>query len=86
MRLARGATPTEVGMSETFKKQAGIAAIVSRLNKEIVGILNMPDIRKQLSEKGYEPVSSTPEQFGVQIATEQVKWASLVRQINLRLD
>jgi tripartite-type tricarboxylate transporter receptor subunit TctC len=61
-------------------------AIVSRLNKDIVAILDMPDVRKMLSEKGFEPVSSTPQQFGAQIASEQVKWANVVKQINLHLD
>jgi tripartite-type tricarboxylate transporter receptor subunit TctC len=61
-------------------------AIVSRLNKEIVAILDMPDVRKVLAEKGFEPASSTPQQFGAQIASEQLKWASVVRRMNLRLD
>jgi tripartite-type tricarboxylate transporter receptor subunit TctC len=61
-------------------------AIVTRLNKEIVAILNMPDVRKLLSEKGFEPMSSTPQQFGAQIASEQVKWANVVKEINLHLD
>ena len=61
-------------------------AIVSRLNKEIVAILNMPDVRRSLSEKGFEPVSSTPQQFGAQITSEQAKWASVVKQIDLHLD
>jgi tripartite-type tricarboxylate transporter receptor subunit TctC len=61
-------------------------AIVSRLNKEIVAILNMPEVRRSLSEKGFEPVSSTPLQFGAQITSEQAKWASVVKQIDLHLD
>ena len=61
-------------------------AIVSRLNKEIVAILNMPEVRRSLSEKGFEPVSSTPQQFAAQIASEQAKWASVVKQIDLHLD
>jgi tripartite-type tricarboxylate transporter receptor subunit TctC len=61
-------------------------AIVSRLNREIVAILNMPDVRHSLSEKGFEPVSSTPQQFAAQIASEQAKWASVVKQIDLHLD
>jgi tripartite-type tricarboxylate transporter receptor subunit TctC len=61
-------------------------ASVARLNKEIVAVLNMPDVRSMLSERGFEPVSSTPQQFGAQIGSEQVKWASVVRQICLHLD
>jgi tripartite-type tricarboxylate transporter receptor subunit TctC len=61
-------------------------AIVARLNKEIVAVLNMPDVRSMLSGRGFEPVSSTPQQFGAQIASEQVTWASVVRQVGLHLD
>ncbi|MES2362406.1 MAG: tripartite tricarboxylate transporter substrate binding protein [Pseudomonadota bacterium] len=60
--------------------------IVTRLNVEIVKALNMPDAHALLSSKGFEPVSSTPEQFSALIESDQVSWASLVKQMNLRLN
>lgn len=59
--------------------------IVTRLNGEIVKALNMPDVHALLASKGFEPAGSTPEQFSAQIGAEQASWASLVRQLNLRL-
>ncbi|UUZ67331.1 tripartite tricarboxylate transporter substrate binding protein [Polaromonas sp. P1(28)-13] len=60
--------------------------IVARLNSEIVKTLNMPDVHTLLASKGYEPASSTPEQFSALIKSEQVSWASFVKQMNRRPD
>lgn len=60
--------------------------IVARLNSEIVKTLNMPDVHMLLASKGYEPASSTPEQFSALIESEQVSWASFVKQMNRRPD
>src|SRR5437899_2773358 len=37
------------------------AAIIARLNREIVAILHLPDVVERLSAQGAEPVGSTPE-------------------------
>jgi len=55
------------------------AAIVARLNREIVAILHMPDVVERLSNQGAEPVGSTPEEFAAYIKSETVKWAKVVR-------
>jgi tripartite-type tricarboxylate transporter receptor subunit TctC len=56
------------------------AAIVARLNREIVAILHMPDVVERLSNQGAEPVGSTPEEFAAYIKSETVKWAKVVRE------
>jgi len=55
------------------------AAIVERLNREIVAILHLPDVVERLSNQGAEPVGSTPEEFAAYIRSETVKWAKVVR-------
>ncbi len=55
------------------------AAIIARLNREIVAILHRPDIVERLSSQGSEPVGSTPEEFAAYIRSETVKWAKVVR-------
>ncbi|KJK09625.1 LacI family transcriptional regulator [Burkholderiaceae bacterium 16] len=59
--------------------------IVARLNGEIVKALNMPDVHALLANKGFEPAGGTAEQFSTLIGAEQASWASMVRQLNLRL-
>ncbi len=55
------------------------AAVVARLNREIVAILHLPDVVERLSVQGAEPVGSTPEEFAAYIRSETVKWAKVVR-------
>ena len=38
------------------------AAIISRLNEEIAGVLNRAEIRKKLLDAGVEVVGSSPQQ------------------------
>jgi tripartite-type tricarboxylate transporter receptor subunit TctC len=55
------------------------AAIVARLNREIVAILHMPEIVERLSGQGAEALGSTPEEFAAYIRSETLKWARVVR-------
>jgi tripartite-type tricarboxylate transporter receptor subunit TctC len=54
-------------------------AIVSRLNTEIVRILETKEIRERFTALGAEPVGGTPEQFRAFIASEIEKWARVVK-------
>ena len=62
--LAPGATP---------------APIIDRYNREIVKILNQPDIRKRLHEMEFEIIASTPKQFGDWIKTEIGRWGTVIK-------
>jgi tripartite-type tricarboxylate transporter receptor subunit TctC len=60
------------------------AHIVTLLQREILGILNLPATRERLVELGYEPVGSTPDEFAAQITTEFGKWANVIRAAGIR--
>ncbi len=62
------------------------APIVAKLNREIVRILALPDVRDRLARSGVEPVGSQPEQFASHIARELAQWARVVKDANLRLE
>jgi tripartite-type tricarboxylate transporter receptor subunit TctC len=55
------------------------AAVVVRLNREIVAILHMPEVVERLSGQGAEALGSTPEEFAAYIKSETLKWAKAVR-------
>lgn len=55
-------------------------AIVDRLNKEFVAVLNMPDVREVLHRQGLDAAPSTPEAFGAYIKSETAKWAKVIKQ------
>jgi tripartite-type tricarboxylate transporter receptor subunit TctC len=57
--------------------------IVSRLNGEMVKILNLPDVRKRLLDSGAEPVGNTPEQMAAQIRKETEEFAKIVKQAKI---
>jgi tripartite-type tricarboxylate transporter receptor subunit TctC len=59
------------------------ADIVTKLNTEIVKILNMPDVRERLLAAGSEPVGNTPEQMTAQIAKETAEFAKIVKRAKL---
>ena len=66
---------------------AGTAApIVARLNAEITAALNDPQIQLSMRNLGVEPAPGRPEQFEAYIRSETQKWATVIRQANIRLD
>jgi tripartite-type tricarboxylate transporter receptor subunit TctC len=60
--------------------------IVTRLNREIVDILKLPDVAEKLNQQGALPVGDTPEQFASYIKDEIVKWGAVVRSANIKAD
>ena len=58
-------------------------AIVARLNKELVEIMQAADMREKMIAQGAEPMTNTPEQFSAYIKSEIVKWAAVVKQAGI---
>jgi tripartite-type tricarboxylate transporter receptor subunit TctC len=59
-------------------------AIISRLNKEFIEILRMPDIQKRHAEVGAEIIASTPEQFHAYLKSELAKFSKLVKAAGIK--
>lgn len=62
------------------------AAIIARLNTEVVNVLNTPSVRDFLLKQGVEPRTSTPEQFAAFIKSEIPKWAKVIRFAGVKID
>lgn len=54
------------------------AAIVARLNAELMEVMKDPSVRERVLQAGIEPVASTPEEFGAFIRSEIPKWAKVI--------
>ena len=54
--------------------------IVDRYNRELVKILNSPEVRDKLLAVEFEMVAGTPEQFGEWIRTEIQRWGKVIKQ------
>jgi len=61
-------------------------AIVTRLNQEIVRIINSPDVRSRLLDLGTDIVGDSPDQFGGVIKAELAKWSKLLKETGIRLE
>ncbi len=57
--------------------------IINRLNKEIVTVLNLPDVNKILFASGLDAAPTTPEAFGAYIKSEKDKWEKVIKAANL---
>jgi len=64
---------------------AGIPqAVVSRLNREINAILQVPEMREQLSKQGADPRTAAPEEFTATMAKDLQKWAKVVAAAGIK--
>lgn len=57
--------------------------IVTKLNAEIRKVVERPDIRKQLADRGMEAFSGTPESFDAFLKEQLVVWEKLIRQAKI---
>lgn len=62
------------------------ARVVTRLNGELVKIIQSPDFKRQMLDIGAEPVGDKPEEMARQIKEETAKFASLIKAANITLD
>jgi tripartite-type tricarboxylate transporter receptor subunit TctC len=60
------------------------AAIVAKLNVEIVKAVHSADVQASLAHEGAEAVGSTPEEFGTFIRAEIPRWTIAVRTAGLQ--
>jgi tripartite-type tricarboxylate transporter receptor subunit TctC len=67
--------------------QAGVpAAIVRRLNEEVVRIVRTPEVRDKFTGLGIDAVGNSPEEFATFIRAEVAKWAKVVKASGARVD
>ena len=60
-------------------------AIVERLNREINGLLDQPDVRLALANDGAIASPASPVQFGTLIASEIAHWRSVIRDAGIKI-
>lgn len=60
--------------------------ITARLNRELVKILNMPQMKQNLLGKGAESVGGTQEEFAAFIRAEIERWAKVIKLTGARVN
>jgi tripartite-type tricarboxylate transporter receptor subunit TctC len=54
-------------------------SIVDRLNREVVRIVQLPDVRERLTAEAFDIPIDTPDQFAAHIKADVAKWAKVVK-------
>jgi tripartite-type tricarboxylate transporter receptor subunit TctC len=60
--------------------------IISRLNQEVVKVLNMPDVKEKFFNTGIEVVGSSSEELAATIKTHMAVWGQLIKEKGIRAE
>lgn len=79
-----GLTGYEAGLWTAFVLPAKApAAIVQRVNREVVAVLNAPETRAALDKQGVVIQTSTPEELGALIRNDVTRWTTIIREAGI---
>ena len=77
----------EVGNWAGLLGPAGLdPSIVKKLHAEIIGILDTPDMKDRIKKLGYDVLASPPDEFGMQIRNDVVRWSEVVKKADIPLN
>ena len=62
------------------------AAIINRLNQEIVRVLSMAEVKKRFLNEGLETVGSSPEQLAAAVKADTARIAKVIKDNRIRID
>lgn len=62
------------------------AGIIAKLRSELVTILAIEDVKRELDARGMEAAISSSDEFGKLIASELRKWSTVVRKAGMKAD
>jgi Uncharacterized protein conserved in bacteria len=62
------------------------AAVVQRLNAQIVKVMQVPELKARLHSEGVEVVAGTADEYARFLKDDIAKWAQLVKAANIRIE
>ena len=62
------------------------AAVVRRLNAELVKAVRSPEGRAWFEAQAGVPVGDSPEEFAAHIREEHARWSTLIREAGIRAE
>lgn len=75
-----------VGMTGIFAPAKTPAAIVNRLNQEIVRFMVRPEVKERFLNAGTETIASTPEQLAIAMKADINRMEKVIKDAGIRLD
>ena len=72
--------------SGLFAPSATPPGVVQKLEKELVEIIKLPDVRERLKSLSVDPVGNTSQEFARMITGELPRWQAIAKAANIKLD
>jgi tripartite-type tricarboxylate transporter receptor subunit TctC len=60
--------------------------VIAKVSNSVTAVTKMPEVNQRLSDMGYEPVGSSPDEFALYIKNEMEKWAKVIKAAGIKLD
>ena len=60
--------------------------VVTRVNTDIARVLQLPDVKANLSGQGIEAAPSSPEALAATIKDDYARWGKVIREANIKAD
>jgi tripartite-type tricarboxylate transporter receptor subunit TctC len=60
--------------------------IIDAINKDVVAIIRLPEVREKLATQLMEPVGSTPEEFRARIDGEIARWSTVIKAAGIKIN
>jgi tripartite-type tricarboxylate transporter receptor subunit TctC len=57
-----------------------------KLNADIRGIMQSPEMRERLNAEGAIATTSTPEEFAAHIRSEIARWGAVIKRAGIQAD
>lgn len=69
-----------------FAPAAIPAALVNRLNQDLVRVLSRPDVKERFVRSGAEIVANSPDEFATMIKADMIKIGKIIKDAGIRAD
>ena len=73
-----------IGWNGIFAPKGTPAAIVTRLNDELVKVLRAPEMKEQFAKLGAEAVGNDPVEFAAFVRSESARWLKIIRDKGIK--
>ncbi len=84
-------TLTEAGVNMIAVSVVGVFApagtpseVVTRLNREVSRIMQLPKVREALASMAAEPIAASPQEFDALLAKDRERFGAIVREANIK--
>ena len=62
------------------------AAIIKRLNQEIMRVLSQPEMKEKFLNLGVETAANSPEQVAATIDSEIARWSKVIKEAGIEVE